>query len=162
MNFIISIFYIIFTRIVQSIESALTKENEALSAIVLEDKIWEDKTGLKLKMGKKTVEKVAQKYGNSLKETVKMSQKLFETNNLLTSTEAERGNKKEIYDELKIVLGLLEAANNSGKESEKMLRAAQAQGEKEAAKYLKFVKTIVASTTETIPDLSKTVKTSSK
>jgi hypothetical protein len=113
-------------------------------------------------MGKKTVEKVAQKYGNSLKETVKMSQKILETNNLLTSTEAERGNKKEIFDELKVVLGLLETANNSGKESEKMLRAAQIQGEKEAAKYLKFVKPVVASTTETIPDLSKTVKTASK
>lgn len=109
-------------------------------------------------MGKKTVERVAQKYGNSLKETVKMSQKLLETNNLLTSTEAEKGNKKEVSDELKTVLGLLETANNSGKESEKMLRAAKVQGEKEASKYLKFVKPVVATSTETVSDLSKTVK----
>ena len=147
----------------QSIESALTKETDALSVIVSEDKVWEDKTGLKLKMGKKMVEKVAQKYGNSLKETVKMSQKLSETNNLLMSTEGERGNKKEVSDELKVVLGLLETANNSGKESEKMLKAAKIQGEKEAAKYLKFVKTVPATTvsTEKVPDLSKKVKIAS-
>lgn len=96
-----------------------------------------------------------------MKETVKLSQKLLETNNLLTSTEGERGNKKEVSDELKVVLSLLETANNSGKESEKMLRAAKIQGEKEAAKYLKFVKPVVATTTETVSDSSKTVKIAS-
>ena len=160
-NYYSLLFFTILHRTVQSIESALTKETDALSAIVVENKLWEDKTGLRLKTGKKTVEKVAQKYGNSLKETVKLSQKLLETNNLLTSTEGERGNKKEVSDELKVVLSLLETANNSGKESEKMLRAAKIQGEKEAAKYLKFVKPVVATTTETVSDSSKTVKIAS-
>ena len=100
-------------------------------------------------------EKVAQKYSNSLKETVKMTKKLQEMNVLLVK-DIEKGNKKQVFDELKVVGSLLEKANDSGKVAEDFLRAAQQQGEKEASKYLKFVKSSTPSNTVTAS--AKTVK----
>ena len=147
------------------IQNDLTKANEALLSIIAEDKIWEDKTGLKLRNGRKVVEKAAQKYGNTLKETVKMNQRLFETNILFLNNESEKGNKKEVSEELKVVLNLLEKANKNGNVAESYLKSAQIQGEKEASKYLKFVKPVVSVSKETVSmsvaDASKTVKSNS-
>ena len=147
------------------IQSDLTKANEALLSVIAEDKNWEEKTGLKLRNGRKVVEKAAQKYGNTLKETVKMNQRLYETNILLLNNESEKGNKKEVSEELKTVLGLLENANKNGNTAESFLKAARLQGEKEASKYLKFVKPVVPVSKETVltsvsvsPDASKSVK----
>ena len=147
------------------IQSDLTKANEALLSVIAEDKNWEEKTGLKLRNGRKVVEKAAQKYGNTLKETVKMNQRLYETNILLLNNESEKGNKKEVSEELKTVLGLLENANKNGNTAESFLKAARVQGEKEASKYLKFVKPVVSVSKETVltsvsvpTDASKSVK----
>jgi hypothetical protein len=147
------------------IQSDLTKANEALLSVIAEDKNWEEKTGLKLRNGRKVVEKAAQKYGNTLKETVKMNQRLYETNILLLNNESEKGNKKEVSEELKTVLGLLEKANKNGNTAESFLKAARVQGEKEASKYLKFVKPVIPVSKETVltsvsvsPDASKSVK----
>ena len=142
-------------RTFQVIESDLTKESNLLTTIIKSDKEWETKNGLKLKIGKIMTEKVAQKYSNSLKETVKMTKKLNEMNVLLVK-DIEKGNKKQVFDELKVVSSLLEKANDSGKVAEDFLRAAQQQGEKEASKYLKFVKSSKPSNTVTAS--TKTVK----
>lgn len=150
------------------IQNDLTKANEALLSVIAEDRNWEDKTGLKLRNGRKVVEKAAQKYGNTLKETIKMNQRLFETNILLLNNESEKGNKKEVSEELKIVSNLLENANKNGNIAESYLKAAQIQGEKEASKYLKFVKPVIAvapketvSASVSVADASKTVKIAS-
>ena len=133
-------------------------------SIIAEDRNWEDKTGLKLRNGKKVVEKAAQKYGNTLKETVKMNQRLFETNILLLNNESEKGNKREVSEELKVVLNLLENANKNGNVAESYLKSAQIQGEKEASKYLKFVKPVIPVSKDTVSvsvkvaDTSKSVK----
>lgn len=152
-------FFILFFRTVLAIESDLTKVNNELTDIIIEDKNWEERTGLKLRNGRKTVEKVTLKYGNSLKETVKMTQRLSEANSFLTNNEVEKGNKKEVSDEIKIVLGILEKSNESGKGAEKLLKAAKTQGDKEAAKYLKFVKPVISVAKDS--DAPKSVKSDS-
>lgn len=47
--------------------------------------------------------------------------------------------KKDITDSLKLASTQLDVADKSGKAAEKLLKQAKAQGDKESAKYLKFV-----------------------
>ena len=123
----------------QTVESEILKVNDALAILLIEDKTWEDSLNSKMRNGRKSIEKVNLKYKMSLAETAKMIQKLSETSSLLLS-ETDKGQRKEVSDELKIVFGYLENANESGKNAEKLLKAAKIQGDKESAKYLKFVK----------------------
>ena len=154
-----------YLKTLQTVESDILKANDALTLILIEDSTWEDTGNIKMKNGKKMIEKLNQKYKKSAEETAKMIQKLSETNSLITN-EIEKGNRKEVSDELKIILSLLEIADENGKNSVKLIKIATTQGEKEASKYLKFAKinqinqpatTIIPSTTTTNTD-SKSVK----
>lgn len=139
----------------QTVESDVLKVNDALNLLLIEDKTWEDSVNSKMKNGRKSVEKVNLKYKLSVAETGKMIQKLSETNNLLLS-ETDKGQRKEVSDELKAVFGYLDTASQSGKNAEKLLKAAKIQGDKESAKYLKFVKPTLAVPVVAVPETVKT------
>ena len=143
----------------QTVENEILKVNDALTLLLIEDKTWEDTSNSKMRNGRKSVETVNSKYKTSLTETAKMIQKLSETSTLLLS-ETDKGQRKEVSDELKIVFGYLENANESGKNAENLLKAAKVQGDKESAKYLKFVKPApVAISVVTIPEKTVTETT---
>ena len=161
--------FLIF-RSLQSVESDLLKSASKLNEIVLDNTAWEEETKLKLKNGKNAVKLIAQKYEKTLKSTSEMIEKLSGTNDLLANKNSN--NRKELSDVLKITSDKLEIADKSGKSAEKLLRQAKSQGDKEAAKYLKFVPLSASLTstsnsagnsnspgTASIPALSKATKT---
>ena len=115
-----------------------------MSEMLVETSTWEEATKLKLKNGKSSVKSVNQKYEKTLKETASMIEKLTGTNDLLTNKNSN--NRKEVSDTLRINSAQLEVADKSSKLAEKLMKQAKAQGDKEAAKYLKFIPAPLAAT----------------
>jgi hypothetical protein len=131
-------FFVVFTsRSLETIEVDVTKSIEKLNEIVLDNTNWEETTKLRLKNGKSTVKTIGQKYENILKQTASIMEKTSGTNELLANKNVN--SRKEITDVLKLASAQLDVAEKSGKAAEKLLKQAKAQGDKESAKYLKFV-----------------------
>lgn len=141
----------IFTQLktLQSIEVDLIKSTAKLNAILTDDQIWEEDNKLQLKNGKKSVKLIATKYEKILKDTTSMIEKLGSTNDMLSNKNSN--NRKEVSDSLKIVSKRLDNADKSGIEAEKLLRLAKAQGDKESAKYLKFMPLVPTPVTAAVP-----------
>jgi hypothetical protein len=122
---------------VQTIEADLLKSTTRMSEMLVETSTWEDATKLKLKNGKSSVKTVSQKYEKTLKDTLGVIEKLTGTNDLLTNKNSN--NRREVSDTLRVASAQLEIADKSSKQAEKLLKQAKAQGDKESAKYLKFI-----------------------
>ena len=89
--------------------------------------------------------------------TTSMIEKLTATNELLSDKKSD--NRKEVSDVLRLASAQLDTADKSGKLAEKLLKQAKAQGDKESAKYLKFVPLTASATPPATP---ATPATSSK
>lgn len=137
LNFNLILISLLILRSLETIEVDLTKSVEKLNEIVLDNTNWEETTKLRLKNGKSTVKTIGQKYENILKQTASIMEKTSGTNELLANKNVN--SKKEISETLKLASAQLDIADKSGKVAEKLLKQAKAQGDKESAKYLKFL-----------------------
>ena len=81
-----------------------------------------------------------------------MIEKIAGTSEILANKNSN--NRKEVADVLKAVSAKLEIDDRSGKSAEKLLKQAKAQGDKESAKYLKFLPAAVPAAPST-PVLAK-------
>lgn len=118
----------------------------------MDNSAWEEETKLRLKDSKNAVKLTAQKYEKTLKSTTEMIEKIAGTSEILANKNSN--NRKEVADVLKAVSAKLEIADRSGKSAEKLLKQAKAQGDKESAKYLKFLPAAVPAAPST-PVLAK-------
>ena len=139
-------------RELENVGADLEKSSLKFNEILLDNSAWEEETKLRLKDGKNAVKLTAQKYEKSLKSTTEMIEKIAGTSELLANKNSN--NRKEVADVLKAVSAKLEIADRSGKSAEKLLKQAKAQGDKESAKYLKFLPAAVPAVAST-PVLAK-------
>ena len=133
----------------ETVEVDITKTTAKLNEIVLDSSAWEESSKLRLKNGKSTVKGTIQKFESTLKQTTSMIEKLSSANELLIDKKSD--NRKEVSDVLKLASSQLDAADKSGKLAEKLLKQAKAQGDKESAKYLKFVPLTASATPPVTP-----------
>lgn len=133
----------------ETVEVDITKTTAKLNEIVLDSSAWEESSKLRLKNGKSTVKGTIQKFESTLKQTTSMIEKLSSANELLIDKKSD--NRKEVSDVLKLASSQLDAADKSGKLAEKLLKQAKAQGDKESAKYLKFVSLTASATPPVTP-----------
>lgn len=136
----------------ETVEVDITKTTAKLNEIVLDSSAWEESSKLRLKNGKSTVKATIQKFESTLKQTTSMIEKLSSANELLIDKKSD--NRKEVSDVLKLASSQLDAADKSGKLAEKLLKQAKAQGDKESAKYLKFVPLTASATPPVTPAAS--------
>ena len=136
----------------ETVEVDITKTTAKLNEIALDSSAWEESSKLRLKNGKSTVKTTIQKFENTLKQTTSMIEKLTATNELLIDKKSD--NRKEVSDVLKLASSQLDIADKSGKLAEKLLKQAKTQGDKESAKYLKFVPLTASATSPVTPATS--------
>ena len=139
-------------RLLETVEVDITKTTAKLNEIAVDSSAWEESSKLRLKNSKSTIKATIQKFENTLKQTTSMIEKLASTNELLIDKKSD--NRKEVTDVLKLASSQLDTADRSGKLAEKLLKQAKAQGDKESAKYLKFVPLTASATPPVAPATS--------
>lgn len=141
--------FFVLRRLLETVEVDITKTTAKLNEIALDSSAWEESSKLRLKNGKSTVKTTIQKFENTLKQTTSTIEKLTATNELLSDKKSD--NRKEVSDVLRLASAQLDTADKSGKLAEKLLKQAKAQGDKESAKYLKFVPLTASATPPATP-----------